>query len=197
MVIGPQEALASLRIAGWVGDRLPSRESVKERVDEYRNPLPDGIKGCIERDDVLWRFDATLNIEDRSVENVTVRDRPTCPECRAELKRTRDDLLGSESIGGTGSPYSKSFDAKRRNALSNRPFWDCAACNFTVSRDTDARSDVETLARRDIERIIESREKPYSLPALVKSVEEVDARSVWEAYVDTAVDDHVSTECFH
>ncbi len=197
MVMGPQEALASLRIAGWVGNCLPTRDAVKDRIDEYRNPLPDGITGCIELDDVLWRFTAAVNIDDRSVEEVTVRERPTCPECRAELTRERSDLIGSDSIGGIGSPYSKSFDAKRRNALSNRPFWDCVSCEFTVSRDTGARSDVETVARRHVERIVESRDESYSLPALVESVEEVDARSVWGAYADVVEDSDVSTQCFH
>lgn len=195
--MGPQEALASLRIAGWVSKRLPSGDTVKDRINEYRNPFPDGIKGCIECDDVLWRFTADVNIEDRSGEAVTVRDRPTCPECRAELNKETGDLLGSDSIGSVGNPYSKSFDAKRRNALSNRPFWDFVSCDFTVSRTTGVRSDVETLARRDIERIVEARGEPWSLPALVESVEEVDARSVWEAYADVAGEEHVSTECFH
>lgn len=195
--MGSQEVLASLKIAGWVSDRLPSGDAVKNRIDEYRNPLPDGIKGCIDRDEVLWRFTATVNIEDRSIEEVSVRDRPTCPECRAELTKETGDLLGSESIGGVGSPYSKSFDAKRRNALSNRPFWDCVSCDFTVSREIGVRSDVETVARRHAERVVESRGESYSLPALVESVEEVDARTVWEAYAGVVEDSDVSTRCFH
>lgn len=195
--MGPQDVLALLKSAGWVGKRLPARETVKDRIDEYRNPFPDGIKGCIDRDGVLWRFQATLNIEDRSVEEVDVRSRPVCPECRAELSKETVDLPGSETLGGIGSPYTNRFDAKRRRALCNRPIWECVSCDFSDSREASVRSDVETVSLRHVERIIESRDEPYSLPALVESVEEVDARSVWEAYDDVVDDTEVSTQCFH
>jgi NADPH-dependent ferric siderophore reductase len=56
---------------------------------------------------------------------------------------------------------------------------------------------VETLARRDVERIVEARDEAWSLPALVDSVEEVDGRSVWEAFAEVRDDDHISTECYH
>lgn len=192
--MSPSEVLAVLKSAGWVRDRLASTSEMKERIDEYRNPFPDGIKGCIERDDVLWRFNATVNIDDRSVEEVDVRFNPVCPECRAELGSDTVDLPGSR---GATAPYASRFDTRRRRAMKNRPIWVCAACDFSDSRDTDARSEVRTLAQRDVERIVEARDEPWSLPALVESVEKVDARSVWEAYADVTDDEHVSTECFH
>lgn len=194
MVMSPSEVLAVLKSAGWVSDRLPSTSEMKERIKEYRNPLPNGIKGCIERDDVLWRFDARVNIDDRSVEEVDVRFSPVCPECRAELDSDTVDLPGSR---GPTSPYASRFDSRRRRAMRNRPIWDCIACDFSDSRDPDARSEVRTLARRDAERIIEARDEPWSLPALVESVEKVDAWSVWEAYADVVDDEHVSIKCYH
>lgn len=193
----PSEVLASLRIAGWVSKRLPQGNTVRERIDEYRNPFPDGIKGCIKRDDVQWRFTAELNIEERSVSEITVRGRPTCPECRAELSKTRDDLLGSDSIGGPASPFTSSFNAGRRRTLSNRPFWDCVSCDFTVARTTGARSNVIPLARMHAERIVESVDESWSLPELVNGLDDVDGLSVWEAYADVVDDEEVSTECFH
>lgn len=192
--MGPQEVLAALRSAGWVGDWLPSRNTIREYIDEYRNPLPDGIKGCIKRDNVLWRFEARVNIDDRSVKKVDVRFSPVCPECRAELDSDTVDLPGSR---GPTAPYASRFDSRRRRAMRNRPIWVCAACDFSDSRDTDARSEVRTLAQRDVERIVESSDEPYSLPALVSQLNEVDDRAVWEAYADVVDDDHVTTECFH
>ena len=192
--MGPQDVLAFLKSAGWVSDRLPSTSEVKDRIDGYRNPLPDGIKGCIERDGVLWRFNATVNIDDRSVEKVDVRFSPVCPDCRAELDSDTVDLLGSR---GPTAPYGNRFDTDRHRAMRNRPIWVCAACDFSDSRDTDTRSEVQTLAQRDVERIVESRDKQWSLPALVSRMNEVDSRSVWEAYADVVDDDHVSTQCFH
>ena len=73
----------------------------------------------------------------------------------------------------------------------------CAACEFSDSRDTDARSEVQALVQRDVERIVESRNKPWSLPELVSRLDEVGSRDVWEAYADVVDDDHVSTQCFH
>lgn len=192
--MGPQEVLAALKSAGWVSDRLPSRDTIREHIDEYRNPLPDGIKGCIECDNVLWRFDATVNIDDRSVEEVDVRFSPVCPECRAELDSDTVNLPGSR---GPTAPYGNRFNRRRGQTMRNRPIWDCAACDFSDSRENGVRSEVRTLARRDVERIVESRDEPWSLPALVESVEEVDARSVWEVYAEVRDDEHVSTECFH
>lgn len=192
--MGPQDALALLKSAGWVSDRLPSTSEVKERIDEYRNPSPDGIKGCIERDGVLWRFNATVNIDDRSVEEVDVRFNPVCPECRAGLDSDTVDLPGSR---GATAPYASRFDTRRRRAMRNRPIWVCAVCDFSDSRDTDARSEVQTLAQRDVRRIVESRDNPWSLPALVSRLDEVDSRSVWEAYADVVDDDHVLTQCSH
>lgn len=189
----PTEVLAALKSAGWVGKRLPSRNAVKDRIDEYRNPFPDGIKGCIERDDVLWRFTATLNIDDRAVEDVDVKYDPRCPECRAELDAETVDLLGS----GSRSPYGNPFGSRRRNAMRNRPIWVCSVCDFSDSRETSVRSEVGKLARRDVERIVESRDEPWSLPALVTGLDEVDGRSVWEAYADVRDDEHISTDCYH
>lgn len=192
--MGPQDVLALLKSAGWVGKRLPTRADMRERINEYRNPFPGGIKGCIERDDVLWRFTATLNIDDRSVEEVDVRFKPVCPECRAELDSETVDLPGSR---GPAAPYASPFEKRRRQAMRNRPIWRCVSCDFSDSRDIDARSEVRTLARRHVERIVESRDESYSLPALVTGLDEVDTRSVWEAYADVVDDSEVSTQCFH
>lgn len=195
--MGPTEVLATLKSAGWVLDRAPSLSSVQDRIDKPSNPFPNGIQGCVERNDVLWRFTATLDIEKRRVDEITVRDRPTCPECRAALEPTQDDLFGSDVIGGPQSPYSKSFDAKRRRALKNHTFWDCTRCEFTTDRDRDSSTNIEAIARLHAERIVESRDELYSLPALVTQLDEVDARSVWEAYGDVVDDDDVSVQCFH
>lgn len=195
--MGPTEVLATLKSAGWVLDRAPSLSSVQDRIDKSNNPFPNGIQGCVERNDVLWRFTATLDIEERRVNEITVRDRPMCPDCRASLEPTQDDLLGSDVIGGAQSPYSKSFDAKRRRALKNHAFWDCTRCDFTTDRDRDSSTNIEAVARLHAERIIESQDEPYSLPALVTQLDKVDARSVWEAYDDMVDDDDVSAQCFH
>lgn len=192
--MGPHDVFTLLKSAGWVGDRLPSTSEVKELIDEYRNPFPERIKGCIEHDGVLWRFNASVNLDERSVKEVEVRFNPVCPECRAELNSDTVDLPGSR---GSTAPYASRFDRRRCRAMQNRPIWVCEVCDFSDSRDTDARSEVRTLAQRDVERIVESRDKPWSLPTLVSELDEVDSRTVWKAYTDVVEDDHVSKQCFH
>lgn len=181
-----QEFYAGLKTISFLQERLPPFEEVKQTADSIRGKsLPESIEGCLLVDDVHWRFSAER--EEESLVELDVDQYPYCPNCHTELERTTDDLIGSSMV----------------SEVRNRPFWDCVECDDSWSRTKRIRSDVEKHARKNAEKIIETRGKPFSLDVLADKYKEQNdgespsGKDIWRVYVSEQDGERLTTKCFY
>ncbi|QLH78161.1 hypothetical protein HZS55_12975 [Halosimplex rubrum] len=148
----------------------------------------DSIEGCIERQGVAWKGTAHLNRGD--ITNIEVPFDPICPNCQTGFIDTTDDpSLQEQRQNPSYSPEAQST-----------PVFACPNdnCGHTVERDAEQYDAAKRLFEREVKQITESRDKDYSLRALILNIDgPVTPKKVWEEYAEVVDNEYVSTNCFH
>ncbi|MFD1686361.1 hypothetical protein [Halobellus litoreus] len=67
----------------------PLKSFASEKIEDFNESVTRGVIGEGDKD---WRY--RIEKHRGSSEEVSVEDRPYCPKCDAQLKQTRESLLG-------------------------------------------------------------------------------------------------------
>lgn len=136
----------------------------------------DTIEGCVEVRDVLWK--GTAEITNEQVTDISISDKPLCPDCQSPMSRYQ-----------TGSGFDQDS------------FWKCPSSDHenVIKRDFNRQGDAINLFSKHFGRIVESKNKEYSIDCLVENItnrdEKPTGKLIWEEYVCSVDDPDISMNC--
>lgn len=150
----------------WAGRRISGPGDTSSGTNDISN-----IIGCIEKNDVAWRFEATISNEEF---RINTKRTPRCPECQTEMK--------SE---GTRNHYQNSK-------------WACPNSDCGHKADYSDDTEAKKIFSRHIEMILNDTNEPYFVDNIVDQINGTPSGTkIWEEYVDQVGNDYsdISTAC--